>query len=202
MRRLLLILAACSSRSAPAPRDVGAPLPPAGEALRPVETFASIGDRSARSKALFGEVARVLTSARCANCHPADDTPHQGDAHEIHEPPIIRGPANNGVDGLHCGTCHQDRNLELARVPGAPSWQLAPAQMAWLDRTPSQICEQLSDPKRNGGRTLAQVHDHLAHDALVAWGWSPGANRKPAPGTQAHAAALFNAWIDSGAICP
>ena len=200
VRRFLLILAACSSSPKATPPVT--PPPPAGEGLKPVEAFASIGDRSARSRALFGEVARVLTSARCSNCHPPDDVPRQGDHHVLHDPPIIRGTANNGVDGLHCGTCHQDRNAELARIPGAPAWQLAPLQMAWLDRTPSQICAQLSDPKRNGGRSLAQVHDHLAHDKLVAWGWAPGANRIPAPGSQAQVAALFQAWIDSGAVCP
>ena len=49
---------------------------------------------------------------------------------------------------------------------------------------------------------LAQVHDHLASDALVAWGWAPGANRTHAPGSQAELAALFQAWIDTGAVCP
>lgn len=202
MRRLVLLLAACSSPPAAHPRPTGQPPPPAGEGLKPVAAFDGIADRGARSRALFGEVARVLTSARCVNCHPPDDVPRQGDRHVLHDPPIVRGAANNGVDGLHCGTCHQDANLELARIPGAPNWQLAPLGMAWLDRTPSQICAQLSDPKRNGGRTLVQVRDHIAHDQLVAWGWAPGKNRIPAPGSQAQAAALFQAWIDTGAVCP
>jgi hypothetical protein len=53
-----------------------------------------------------------------------------------------------------------------------------------------------------GNRTLAQVHDHLAHDGIVAWGWAPGADRAPAPGSQAELAALFHAWIETGAACP
>ena len=200
MRRLILLLAACSSTHEAHPRVVD--VPPAVDGLKPVASFDGIADRSARSRALFGEVARVLTSARCVNCHPPDEVPRQGDRHVLHDPPIVRGAANNGVDGLHCATCHQDANLELARIPGAPNWQLAPLGFAWLERTPSQICAQLSDPKRNGGRTLVQVHDHLAHDKLVAWGWAPGKNRIPAPGSQAQAAALFQAWIDTGAVCP
>ena len=73
--------------------------------------------------------------------------------------------------------------------------------MAWLDRTPAQLCAQLSDPRRNGGKTLAQIQQHLAHDALVGWGWDPGHGRTAAPGSQAELGALFQAWIDSGAVC-
>jgi hypothetical protein len=74
--------------------------------------------------------------------------------------------------------------------------------MAWLGRTPSQICAQLKDSAQNGGRTLAQIKDHVAHDALVGWGWSPGAGRAPVPGTQAAFGDLVQAWSDSGAECP
>jgi hypothetical protein len=155
-----------------------------------------------RSEAIFVEIAQVLTHPRCVNCHPADDVPRQGDTHAIHDPPVTRGETNRGVVGMLCQTCHQDRHVELARVPGAPNWQLAPREMAWLGKTAGQICAQLKDPKRNGGRTLAQVKHHLEHDALVAYGWAPGANRAPAPGTQAQFAQKFQAWIDSGAMCP
>ena len=66
----------------------------------------------------------------------------------------------------------------------------------------SQICQQIKEPARNGGRTLDMLHEHLAHDDLVAWGWSPGEGREPAPGTQAQLGELTKAWIDSGAQCP
>lgn len=170
--RVLLVLAACSSPRSPAPA------------------------------ASFDRVAAVLTSPRCVNCHPADDTPRQGDAHALHDPPVVRGADDRGVPALRCTTCHQDANAALARVPGAPDWRLAPKQMAWLGKTPSEICKQLSDPARNGHRTLAQIEDHLAHDPLVAWGWAPGADRTPAIGTQAEAAAAFHAWVQGGAACP
>ena len=169
---------------------------PPGQLL-PAASFTAIADGSARSRALFGEIARVLTHPRCVNCHPADDTPRQGDAHAIHDPPALRV-----VPALKCTSCHQDRNVELARVPGAPNWSLAPASMAWLDRTPSQICAQIKDPARNGGRSLAKIRDHIAHDALVGWAWSPGSGRTPAPGSQAGLGELVTAWIDTGAECP
>jgi hypothetical protein len=159
-------------------------------------------DRAARSRALFVEVTRVLLHARCRNCHPSGDTPLQGAEARPHDPPVVRGPDNRGVVGMRCASCHQDANQQLARVPGAPNWKLAPIEMAWAGKSARQICEQLKDPKRNGGRTLEAIADHSAHDPLVAWGWAPGADREPAPGTQATFGALVRAWIESGAVCP
>jgi hypothetical protein len=183
------------------PHPSALPPPPVGS-LRPPAAFDAIGDREARSRALFAEVARVLVHPRCVNCHTPDESPRQGDAHAIHDPPVVRGAADRGIPAMPCAGCHQDRNLEGARVPGAPDWRLAPTAMAWLDRTPAQICAQLTDPARNGRRTPAQLQAHLARDPLVAWGWAPGAGRAPAPGSQAALAALARAWIDSGARCP
>ena len=203
MRAIVLLAAACGTRSQPPPAAPPPPVTAAAPALlRAPGAFAAVADPSERSRALFVEAAKVLTHARCVNCHPSDDTPRQGDAHDIHDPPIARGTADRGVAGMQCTTCHQDRNLELARVPGAPGWHLAPRQMAWLDRTPAEICAAIKDPARNGNRTLAQIQDHLAHDRLVAWGWAPGADRVPAPGSQAELGVLIQAWIDTGAECP
>jgi hypothetical protein len=203
-RATLIALVACGARtpaSSPARASAALPVAAPGALLAPA-AFASIVDPVERSRAMFGEVARVLLSPRCVNCHPSDDTPHQGDAGAIHEPPIARGAADLGVPAMQCTTCHQDRNVELARVPGAPGWKLAPRRMAWQGQRPDQICAHLADRAFNGGRTLAEVRDHIAHDPLVAWGWAPGADRSPAPGSQSELAALFQAWIDSGAVCP
>jgi hypothetical protein len=172
----------------------------AGE-LRAPGDFEVIGDRAARSRALFVETSRVLLHARCRNCHPSGDTPLHGSDGRPHDPPVVRGD-NHGVVGMRCTSCHQDRNLALARVPGAPNWALAPIEMAWVGKSPKQVCEQLKDPKRNGGRTLEQIAEHNAHDALVAWGWAPGADREAAPGSQAAFATLFRAWMETGAVCP
>ena len=205
---LAVVSAACSGHGSPAARpgpEVGTPpaeLVAATGPLRAPADFTGIADRTARSRALFGEMARVLTHPRCVNCHPADDSPRQRDARALHDPPVTRGPYDSGVPGMLCTTCHQDRNAELARVPGAPGWRLAPKAAAWLGHSPAEICAQLSDRARNGGRTLAQIQDHLAHDAIVGWGWAPGADRVPAPGTQALLGELAQAWIDTGAACP
>jgi cytochrome c553 len=191
------LLVACGGKDMPAP-----PRATAGNELRSVDAFAAIADPAARSQALFAEASRALLHARCVNCHPDGDSPHQGMELEPHDPPVERGAHDDGVAGMQCATCHQDRNQPLTRVPGAPQWHLAPRVMAWAGRTPRQLCEQLKDPTRNGNKTLAQIVDHTAHDPLVGWGWSPGADREPAPGTQAQLGALVAAWVETGAACP
>jgi hypothetical protein len=170
--------------------------------LRTAASFANIAKPAERSRALFKEAAKVITDARCINCHPAGDTPTQGDAGNPHLPAVVRGADGHGAVGLRCNTCHQTENYEPSRVPGHPAWGLAPIEMAWQGRTLAQICEQIKDPKRNGGKSLTQIHEHMAHDSLVGWAWSPGSTRKPAPGTQTQFGELIAAWIDSGAECP
>ncbi|MBX3219073.1 MAG: Isoquinoline 1-oxidoreductase subunit [Labilithrix sp.] len=171
-------------------------------ALRAPRDFAAIPDRDDRARAIFVEASRVMLHARCTNCHPAGDSPTQGEDGRMHDPPVARGPSDTGVPALECASCHQDRNLELARVPGAPKWHLAPIEMAWVGKTPGALCEQLKDRKRNGDKSLAEIAEHTAHDELVAWGWAPGHGREPAPGTQAEFAALVGAWVKEGAACP
>jgi hypothetical protein len=188
--------AACGGSTPLPPREV------APTELRAVADFAGIPDRAQRSRALFAEASRVLLHPRCVNCHPAGDVPHQGAEMVLHDPPVERGPDDRGVVGMECTSCHQDRNQALARVPGAPGWHLAPIEMAWVGKSAGEVCAQMKDPARNGGKTLAQIVEHNAHDELVAWGWAPGADREPVPGTQAQFGALVAAWVDTGAECP
>ena len=174
----------------------------AKDALLAPRDFATITDRDERARAIFLEASRVMLHPRCKNCHPAGDGPTQGDDGRPHDPPVVRGPGGAGVPALECTSCHQDRNAELARVPGAPSWHLAPLEMAWEGKTPGALCEQLKDRKRNGDKSLGEIAEHTAHDELVAWGWAPGHDREPAPGTQAAFATLVDAWVNDGAACP
>ena len=172
-----------------------------GELLS-ASAFDGITDRVERSRALFAEASRVMLSPRCLNCHPDGDSPTQSDRMLVHDPPVYRGAADNGVPGLECTSCHQEKNAELARIPGAPKWHLAPRVMAWVGKTPSSLCEQLKDPARNGRRSLAQVVEHAEHDAIVGWGWQPGAARTQPPGDQRAYGALMAAWVRDGAECP
>jgi len=171
-------------------------------ALAPVEQFDKIKERSARSMALFQEAGKVILSPRCLNCHPADNSPRQGEDMHVHQPPVQRGAGGMGAPGMRCVTCHGPSNFDPGRVPGNPKCILAPIEMAWIGRSLGQICEQIKDPKRNGGKTMGQIVEHMAHDELVGWGWHPDVGRKPAPGTQEQFGALIKAWADTGAACP
>lgn len=170
-------------------------------ALRPPSDFAAIEDASERSQALFLEAARVLTHPRCVNCHPSGDRPNQG-AGEPHQPPVVRGPSGHGDVGMRCATCHQQENVDAAQVPGAPHWHLAPRSMAWEGLSAGEICEQLKDRTRNGGRDVSAIVAHMTQDPLVLWAWDPGESREPAPGTPASFGRLIRAWADDGAVCP
>ncbi|CAN5519063.1 hypothetical protein BH09PSE4_BH09PSE4_01930 [soil metagenome] len=160
----------------------------------------------ARSAALFVEMGKVIQSPRCLNCHPRSDRPNQGDSMTPHNPPVTRGPDGFGAAGLECATCHGPTNVAFANgvgsIPGNPKWHLAPIEMAWEGKTLGEICRQIKDPKRNGGKSLADLIEHNGKDDLVGWGWHPGKGRAPAPGTQAQFGALTKAWVESGAECP
>src|SRR5580704_18121361 len=110
------------------------------------DSFANISDTAARSAALFTEAAKVLTSPRCMNCHPAGDRPLQGETHRLHQPPVERGPDGFGAVTMRCATCHQSANFDPAGMPGHPHWHLAPREMAWQDKTLGEICAQIKDP--------------------------------------------------------
>ena len=170
--------------------------------LKAVSEFDNIKEQQARSVALFQEAGKVILHPRCLNCHPPDNTPRQGDDMRVHEPPVQRGVGGMGVAGMRCITCHGPANYDPAHMPGHPKWLLAPIEQAWIGRSLGEICQQIKDPKRNGGRTVEQIVDHMAHDSLVGWGWAPDAGRPPAPGTQEQFGALFKAWMETGAHCP
>jgi hypothetical protein len=162
------------------------------------------------SRALFTEAAKVIMNPRCMNCHPASDRPTQGNDMHPHLPQVTRGADGGGVPGNTCGACHMDRNVPIfagqqtsfQSMPGHQRWGLAPIAMAWEGKSMGEICRQIKDPQRNGGRDLALLHEHVAHDDLVGWAWKPGPGRDPAPGTQEQLGELVQAWIDSGAECP
>lgn len=172
------------------------------DSLATPESFASIADETRRSAALFTELGKVLTHPRCVNCHPAGDRPRQGEEGRPHQPPVARGADGHGLPAMRCSSCHQQANFDPARVPGHPAWHLAPREMAWEGKTLAEICAQIKDPARNGGRSLQELVHHIGDDTLVGWAWAPGFGRQPAPGTQKQAGALVEAWVKSGAACP
>lgn len=182
---------------------------PAQEGLKAPAEFDQIADPSARSVALFEEAGKVILHPRCVNCHPAGDRPLQGMDMQKHQPPVFRGESDIGMPGMMCGTCHGADNVEIVgqaadvkSIPGHPLWHVAPIEMAWEGKTLGEICVQIKDPERNGGKSLDEIVVHMAEDSLVGWGWRPGAGREPVPGTQEVFGELIRRWVADGAVCP
>jgi len=171
-------------------------------ALGVMPPLAAADDQQARSAALFAQAGKVIQSPRCLNCHPVERRPTQGDDSHAHVPPM-----QERAPGMPCASCHGNQTVatlssSIASIPGHPQWGLAPASMAWQGKSLEEICAQIKDGARNGGRSLAQIQEHMATDSLVGWAWHPGEGREPAPGTQRQFGALIQAWIASGAHCP
>ena len=178
-------------------------LPAQAEDLANPSDFNGIEDEAARSAALFTEAAKVFQHPRCANCHPVGERPFQGNDPYPHRPRVVRGEDGFGAPGSQrCWACHGPENYEESGVPGNPVWHLAPAEMAWHGRSVAEICAQLSTPELTGGRDLAAVIEHIEEDELVHWGWTPGGDREPAPGSVEQLVALMRAWVETGANCP
>ncbi|MFZ3214674.1 MAG: hypothetical protein WA192_01300 [Candidatus Acidiferrales bacterium] len=160
---------------------------------------------AAAAQAAFNRAWTVFDSPRCRNCHPSGDAPLQGDDGHTHIQDVKRGPDGKGVYGMRCNTCHQAANLPGANMPpGNPNWHLPPPNMKMViqGETAGQFCRQLKDPAQNGGRTLAQVIEHVSSDALVGWGWNPGDGRTLPPLNRPEFVAAMKAWVDAGASCP
>jgi hypothetical protein len=139
------------------------------------------------------------------NCHPAGDLPLQGEASVPHAQNVQRGPRGEGRFAMRCSTCHQTSNTPGEHMPpGAPHWQLPHPDMPLVfeGRSSSELCRQLADRARNGGRTPEQLLEHMAQDPLVLWGWDPGAGRNPVPIPHAKFAAAARAWVEGGCRCP
>jgi cytochrome c5 len=181
---------------------VSAAQPKSAAPLKPASDFESIADKTERSQALFAEAGKVITHPRCVNCHPASNRPLQGNDSHPHQPLVVRGEDGLGAIGMRCTTCHGPANFDPGGVPGHPLWHVAPIEMAWAGKTLGEICAQIKDPKRNGGKSMEQLIEHMSDDTLVGWGWAPGGNREPAPGTQKEFGQLIRAWAETGAACP
>jgi hypothetical protein len=180
-----------------------------GAALVALAVFAARAQAPAANApgALFLRIAPVLQHPRCMNCHTRADYPRQGDDQHRHIMNIRRGDDGHGAAAMRCGACHGRINNAASGVPGADeNWRLAPLNMGWEGLGAGDICRNLTDPTKNGGRTGRQVVDHL-QTPLVRWAWSPGQTPQGVPRTSpplSHAdfVKAAQAWIAAGAPCP
>jgi hypothetical protein len=109
--------------------------------------------------------------------------------------PVARavGKQVTTIEGLSSDLSHP---LQQAWLPPANM------SMIWEGKTPAQICQQLKDPSQNGGKSIAQIIEHVTSDKLVMWGWSPGEGRSTPPLGHDEFAQKMAEWARYGAACP
>ena len=87
-------------------------------------------------------------------------------------------------------------------IPGHPRWGLAPLSMAWQGKSLGEICRQIKDKERNGGRDLALLQEHAPKTTSWHGAGSPAKAVNPHPAVRRKPGQLTQAWIDTGAECP
>lgn len=157
----------------------------------------------------FARIYEVTSHPRCANCHTGPDNqpmwsgPSYGKTRP-HGMNINAGDSRIGAEYITCATCHSQTQTDQPHTaPGAAdTWHLAPVEAQWFGKSAAEICAQLRDPDRNDGMDHIALAEHLAEGPLVAWGWSPGGTRVPAPySLQAHIDDVL-IWGVAGMPCP
>lgn len=158
----------------------------------------------------WSRIYEVTSHPRCANCHVGVDNlpmwsgPSYGRTRP-HGMNINAGDSRIGAEYVTCGTCHAIRDglndIPHAAPQVAMTWQLAPVEAAWFGKSSTEICNQLRDPDRNGGRDHLEIASHLDHDLILHWAWTPGGGREPAPySLQEHVNDIL-AWGVAGFPC-
>ncbi|MBX2803667.1 MAG: c-type cytochrome [Myxococcales bacterium] len=150
--------------------------------------------------AAFEQIYAAVSHPRCTNCHPAGDAPLHTDESIPHDFGVTRF---SPLQGLHCSTCHAQSPVGdgLAPQPPAdPIWSIAPAEMVFEGRTPSQICAQLKNPETNGRRGFNDLTQHLEEDHLLQTSWHSG--RTPPPMSHPELVEAFATWGSAGGPCP
>ncbi|HKZ66564.1 MAG TPA: hypothetical protein VJ111_09430, partial [Chitinophagaceae bacterium] len=112
--------------------------------------------REEESKEAFIAAYKVFMHPRCLNCHPAGDTPFQGDSGVLHTQGVKRGPDGKGLYAMKCKNCHQDAHTPGENMPpGHPNWHLPPAdrKMVFEGKSPRQLAMSFKDSKFTGFNT-------------------------------------------------
>lgn len=209
MRKLLLLIAFAGSVVAPATVMVAA------ESLSAKDVLPAGSVSQADGLAAWTRIEAVITHPRCANCHvdeggiplwtPAGETKTRPHGMNIHA-----GISRIGAESIACSTCHVTSTLANPPAPAPPhagiDWQLAPVEFLWIGKTGAEICAQLKDPERNGGRDAAGLLEHLRHDAslsgFIPRAWEPGEGRSTPPGSFEDHVKDVAEWGAAGQPCP
>ena len=104
--------------------------------------------------------------------------------------------------GLMCNACHREQGLQgLDNLPPSdPHWHMPPREMAFENRSPAELCAQLKDPSKVGGRDLEALVEHVAEDHLVKSSW--GSGKPPPPVSHEEMVEGWRLWVGAGGPCP
>ena len=159
----------------------------------------------------WDRIYQVASHPRCSNCHvgasnrPMWSGPSYGRTRP-HGMNINAGESRIGAEYVPCQTCHALRTEGGNDAPHmapqvAMAWMLPPVEAEWFGKSSDEICNQLRDPDRNGGRDHIALAGHLEHDLILHWAWNPGGGREPAPySLQDHVNDVL-AWGVAGFPC-
>lgn len=161
--------------------------------------------------AAWARIYQVTSHPRCSNCHVGPDNipmwsgPSYGRPRP-HGMNINGGESRIGAEFLACSTCHATTGTRANDAPHmAPQvtadWQLPPVEAHWFGKSSEDICHQLRNRDLNGDRSYREIAEHLDHDVILHWAWSPGGGREPAPySLQEHVNDVL-AWGVAGMPC-
>nr|WP_325252870.1 hypothetical protein [Amylibacter sp.] len=157
----------------------------------------------------WGRMFEVVSHPRCSNCHvgPSERPMWSGPSYgktRPHGMNIRAGESRIGAETLICSTCHLGSNSDVPHTPPAvdDDWRLAPVEADWFGQPAPVICAQLRDPDLNGGRSYQEIADHLGHDVILHWAWTPGGNREAAPYSLEEHMQDILIWGAAGMPCP
>jgi hypothetical protein len=170
---------------------------------------------SAEGLQAWSRIEAVVTHPRCANCHVDERaiplwTPAGENKSRAHGMNIHGGESRIGAEMIPCSTCHITSTLPNDPAPAPPhagiDWQLAPVEFLWIGKSGAEICAQMRDPERNGGRDAKGLLEHLRHDAslsgFIPRAWAPGGGRTTPPGTFEEHVKDMAVWGAAGQPCP
>jgi len=146
------------------------------------------------SREAFLQIYKVFTSPRCQNCHPAGDSPLQGDDSHVHLQIVKRGKDGHGVYGMRATPATSPRicpgatcRREIRRV--APRARNQWFSLPHADR----LCRQLKIPSRPAA-ARSRIARTCFLDDLVGWGWTPTRRALP-PLSRADTIAQMKIWM-------
>ena len=151
-------------------------------ALAPVSSFDNIRIRDGARWPCFSEAGKVITHPRCLNCHPADNTPRQGEDMRVHAPPVQRGPTGTGSPPMRCFDLPRQGQLRCCWYPRPPT--LA----SRTDRNgmgrPVAGCDLRADQGPPAQRRQNGAADRRPHGARLAGRLGLASGRPPRAGAR------------------